>query len=80
MLIWALEPEVAYGIAHDNENRPYLPRVKLDPAIRATNDLGDVAAADIVLLAAPAQHFRHRRAARGSACTVDPAHHLFERY
>ena len=58
VLIWALEPEVAYGITHDNENRPYLPRVKLDPAIRATNNLGDVAVADIVLLAAPAQHFR----------------------
>ena len=43
---------------HDNENRPYLPGVKLDPAIRATNDLGDVAVADIVLLAAPAQDFR----------------------
>ena len=49
---------VADSIAHDNENRPYLPGVKLDPAIRATNDLGDAAAADIVLLAAPAQHFR----------------------
>ena len=58
MLIWALEPGVADGIANDNENRPYLPGVKLDPAIRATNDLGDAAAADIVLLAAPAQHFR----------------------
>ena len=58
MLIWALEPGVADSIAHDNENRPYLPGVKLDPAIRATNDLGDAAAADIVLLAAPAQHFR----------------------
>ena len=58
VLIWALEPEVAHGITYDNENRPYLPRVKLDPAIRATNNLGDVAVADIVLLAAPAQHFR----------------------
>ena len=58
VLIWALEPGVADSIAHDNENRPYLPGVKLDPAIRATNDLGDAAAADIVLLAAPAQHFR----------------------
>ena len=56
--IWALEPGVADSITHDNENRPYLPGVKLDPAIRATNDLGDAAAADIVLLAAPAQHFR----------------------
>jgi len=58
VLIWACEPEVADGIAQDNENRPYLPGVKLDPAIRATNDLGDAAAADIVLLAAPAQHLR----------------------
>jgi glycerol-3-phosphate dehydrogenase (NAD(P)+) len=58
VLIWAFEPEVADGIAQDNENRPYLPGVKLDPAIRATNDLGDAAAADIVLLAAPAQHLR----------------------
>ena len=58
VLIWAFEPEVADGMAQDNENRPYLPGVKLDPAIRATNDLGDAAAADIVLLAAPAQHLR----------------------
>ena len=58
VLIWAFEPEVADGIAQDNENRPYLPGVKLDPSIRATNDLGDAAAADIVLLAAPAQHLR----------------------
>jgi glycerol-3-phosphate dehydrogenase (NAD(P)+) len=58
VLIWAFEPEVADGIAQDNENRPYLPGVKLDPAIHATNDLGDAAAADIVLLAAPAQHLR----------------------
>ncbi|MGB0630459.1 MAG: NAD(P)H-dependent glycerol-3-phosphate dehydrogenase [Alphaproteobacteria bacterium] len=57
-LIWAFEAEVADSIGRDNENSLYLPGVKLDPEIRATSDLGETVGADVILLAAPAQHLR----------------------
>lgn len=57
-LLWAFEAEVSDAISRDHENTLYLPGVTLDPAIRATGDLGEVASADAILLAAPAQHLR----------------------
>ena len=56
--LWAFEAEVVESISRDRENALYLPGVKLDRDIRATGELGEVAAADTILLAAPAQHLR----------------------
>ena len=56
--LWAFEAEVVESISRDQENALYLPGVKLDRDIRATGELGEVAAADTILLAAPAQHLR----------------------
>ena len=54
--LWAREPDVVTSINDVHENRRFLPGVSLDPAIRATADLAEAARADLLLLAAPAQH------------------------
>ena len=54
--LWAREPDVVAAINERHENRRFLPGVPLDPAIRATADLGEAAHADLLLLASPAQH------------------------
>ncbi len=56
--LWAREEEVAASITADHENKRFLPGVPLDPAISASTDKASLAAADLVLLAAPAQHMR----------------------
>lgn len=56
--LWAYEREVVTGINDRHENPLYLPGVALDAAIRATADLAQAAVADVLLLAAPAQHLR----------------------
>jgi glycerol-3-phosphate dehydrogenase (NAD(P)+) len=56
--LWAREPDVVLGITRDHENALYLPGVTLDPAIRATGALDEVATADALLLVVPAQHLR----------------------
>ncbi|MBI2235740.1 MAG: NAD(P)-dependent glycerol-3-phosphate dehydrogenase [Magnetospirillum sp.] len=56
--LWAHEPEVAAAISAAHRNTLYLPGIDLDPAIVATSELDRVAAADVVLLVAPAQHLR----------------------
>jgi glycerol-3-phosphate dehydrogenase (NAD(P)+) len=58
VLIQAHEPEVVEAINTSQENTMFLPGVKLDSAIRATNDAAEVAQADAVLLVTPAQHLR----------------------
>lgn len=58
VLLWALEAEVADGITRDHANALYLPGVPLSPAIRATTELGDMAACDALLIVTPAQHLR----------------------
>ena len=55
--VWAREPEVVTGITRDHRN-PFLPGIDLDPRLSATAELGDLGAADAVLLAPPAQHLR----------------------
>jgi glycerol-3-phosphate dehydrogenase (NAD(P)+) len=57
-LLWAREPEVVEGINARHENRLFLPGVALDPAIRATGDLADLARCDALLVVTPAQHMR----------------------
>lgn len=58
VVLWAREAEVVAAINADHENRLFLPGVALDPTLRATADLAEVAAADAVLLVTPAQHLR----------------------
>jgi glycerol-3-phosphate dehydrogenase (NAD(P)+) len=57
-VLWARAPKVVAAINRRHRNAAYLPRIALDPAIRATGDLADVAAADLLLLATPAQALR----------------------
>jgi glycerol-3-phosphate dehydrogenase (NAD(P)+) len=57
-LIWAREPEVVGEIAASRTNTLFLPGVSLDPGLRATAELADVATCDVVLMVAPAQHVR----------------------
>ncbi|HUC62820.1 MAG TPA: NAD(P)H-dependent glycerol-3-phosphate dehydrogenase [Alphaproteobacteria bacterium] len=57
-LLWAYEPELVDEINRRHENAPYLPGVTLDPAIRATGDLAELARADAIFLVTPAQNLR----------------------
>jgi glycerol-3-phosphate dehydrogenase (NAD(P)+) len=57
-VLWARESEVIDEIGRLRENRLFLPGVILDPPIRATSRLADLADADLILAAAPAQHTR----------------------
>jgi len=57
-LLWALEPEVVEAINAAHENTAFLAGVPLDPAIRATSDLGDLDGCDAWLVVTPAQHMR----------------------
>lgn len=57
-LLWAREPEVVEAINAGRGNPLFLPDVPLDPAIRATGALADLAAADLWLVVPPAQHLR----------------------
>ncbi len=57
--LWAHEREVAASINESHENPWFLPGIKLDPAIRASEDLrAAVASADAVIVVVPAQHLR----------------------
>jgi glycerol-3-phosphate dehydrogenase (NAD(P)+) len=58
VLIWAREGEVVAEIEASHSNFAFLPGVALDLALRATGRLADVAACDVVLMVAPAQHVR----------------------
>ncbi len=54
----AREPEVVAGINGGHENSLFLSGVRLDDAVRATADMAELAACDIILAVAPAQHLR----------------------
>ena len=56
VLLWAFEPELVEEINTRHSNTPYLPGIALAPAIRATGELAEVVANDIVLVVTPAQH------------------------
>ncbi len=56
--IWAREEEVVAAINKDHVNSVFLPDVPLHESLRATTDLGEAAAADLVLLVTPAQFLR----------------------
>lgn len=58
-LIWAREPEVVESITMRRENAVFLPDVRLDERLSATDDLAAaVQGADTILSAVPTQHVR----------------------
>jgi glycerol-3-phosphate dehydrogenase (NAD(P)+) len=58
VLLWAREPEVVASINEANENALFLPGQKLDPAIKATATIADIADCGAWLVVTPAQHTR----------------------
>lgn len=56
--IWAREPDVVAAINVQHENPVYLPGIKLDENLEATDSLSAAAKNDILLLVTPAQHVR----------------------
>lgn len=56
--LWARESEVVDGINRDHINDAFLAGIPLNPAIRATGALGDLAACDAWLVVTPAQFLR----------------------
>lgn len=56
--LWARESEVADSINESCENTLFLPGVRLNSAIHATSDLGQLANVDLALVVTPAQHTR----------------------
>jgi glycerol-3-phosphate dehydrogenase (NAD(P)+) len=58
VLLWAREPEVVAEVEAEHRNTAFLPGVGLDRGLRATVRLADVAACEVVLMVAPAQHVR----------------------
>ncbi len=57
-LLWAFEADTVRDINEAHVNRAYLPDIPLDPALRATADLGEIAQCDAILMVTPAQHTR----------------------
>ena len=57
-LLWALESEVVESINSTHRNAAFLSGIELNPAIRATSNLGDLNACDAWLIVTPAQHMR----------------------
>jgi len=57
-ILWARETEAVDAINARHENPLFLPGVALDPRVRATADLADLAGSDLVLAVVPAQHLR----------------------
>ena len=56
--LWGRDAAVVEAVARRHENPAYLPGIALAPDIRATTDLGDLAAAELCLLVVPAQVLR----------------------
>lgn len=57
--LWARDAETVAGINTDNENRKYLPGIKLPSALRATADMAEVVAgADVLVMGVPSHSFR----------------------
>ena len=56
--LWAREPDVTATINARHENTKFLSGVALNPRLKATNKLEDLAACDAWLLVVPTQHLR----------------------
>ncbi len=57
-LLWAREPDVVNAVNSHHENSMFLPGITLDPKLKATNRLSDMADRDAVLMVTPAQYTR----------------------
>ena len=57
-LLWAIEDDVVTAVNKIHENPVYLKGIALNPAIHATSNFSDLAAADAWLVVTPAQHMR----------------------
>jgi glycerol-3-phosphate dehydrogenase (NAD(P)+) len=57
-LLWAREPEVVEAINGTHENRLFLPGYRLNQAVVATSDFGEMESCDALLVVTPAQHMR----------------------
>ncbi len=58
VMLWAREPEVVESINARHVNEMFLSGVTLANEIKATGELADVAACDVLLMVTPAQHVR----------------------
>jgi|SRR5690349_20930672 len=58
VLLWAREADVVDEINTLHSNAAFLPGVRLDAGLRATATLAEIAAQEVVLMVAPAQHVR----------------------
>lgn len=57
--LWARDSETVDSINSANENRKYLPGIKLPSILRATNDMAEVVAgADVLVMGVPSHSFR----------------------
>jgi len=58
VVLWARETEVCQSINNNHENELFLKGVKLNKNIKATNDIDEILATELVLLVTPAQFLR----------------------
>ena len=58
VMLWGRDRAVIEGINARHENPRYLPGLKLDPALRATTEMTELASCEICLLVVPAQALR----------------------
>ncbi len=56
--IWAREPEVVASINKDHVNHQFLPKISLPVNLKATGDLADLCASDVLVLATPVAALR----------------------
>ena len=68
VLLWAREPEVVDAVNSRHENSVFLAGSQLDPAVRATGELADLAECDAWLVVTPAQHMRAVLEAASKSC------------
>jgi glycerol-3-phosphate dehydrogenase (NAD(P)+) len=57
-LLWAREPEVVESVNTSHVNALFLPGIPLNPALRGTADLDELAQCEALLVVTPAQHMR----------------------
>jgi glycerol-3-phosphate dehydrogenase (NAD(P)+) len=58
VMLWAYEPDTVQEVNAHHSNRVFLPGVALNPSIKATGSLEEIARNDLILLVPPAQHMR----------------------
>ena len=63
VILQAREPEVVEAVNGRRENPLFLPGVRIEDGVRATADMAELAACEVVLAVAPAQHMRASLAA-----------------